>query len=75
MLKKLWKSGTAWLYANAALFLAWSQVDPVTALMIYSLTPQAIQDVLPANIFMFIGVVLFVLAVTAQIVKRKNGKR
>lgn len=70
--KTIWKSKRAWLYANAAVFLTWSQIDPLTALMVFTYMPPVVQEFFPINIFAAIGVGLFVWALIRTFMKRKK---
>lgn len=69
--KNFWRFWSIRLNALGLAILSYVQFDPVGALGVWNMMPHAAQAVLPRNILMIIGMLLFVLSMLARVVKQK----
>lgn len=69
---KTWlKSVRFWLYSVGSTVAAYSWVDPFTALTIYNMLPPVLHTVLPHNVLLLAGGILFAGAVLVSFAKKK----
>ena len=74
-LKHLTRTVEFWLYSAGSFILNYAWLDPTTGLMIYSVMPTVLQELLPQNLLAAIGVGLFMAAVLTAIAKKRRRHR
>ena len=68
--REWWRFWSIRLNAAGIAILAWVQFDPVGVLYVFNLMPPALRRLLPPEALSTIGLMLFVLAMIARLVRQ-----
>ena len=66
--RQWWRLWSIRFNAIGMALLSWVQVDPVSALGLWNMMPEPVQEVLPRHFVFWIGMALFALSMLARLV-------
>jgi hypothetical protein len=68
-----WRWWSLRLNALGLAIIGWVSFDPVGVLYVWSLMPPQVQEFLPRNVLLLLGLALFALSMVARLVKQPKA--